>query len=500
MIRNGYTNAAAFLAAWILLLCLPGQIAPAQEAPDSYTDLREMPEGAYGERIRELLDATGTDDEAKVRAFIEKRFTEKFLKIAPIERHIAIFAQIHDQNRGFEFYSIRRYGTQSREGEFVVIVRDKLTRGWHGLVVSIETEPPHGIDMLRLSPARPPADAKDEEKLTEESLVRELREFVARLAKADVFSGAVLVARNGEILYQEACGQASKRFNAPNDMDTCFNLGSMNKMFTGVAVMQLKEKGKLSLDDPISRYVSEEWLPRDVSEKILVKHLLSHTSGLGSYFNEMFRKSSRLLFRNLEDYKPLVAGERPAFEPGTGWNYSNSGMLLLGVVIESASGEDYHDYVRNHIYEPAGMTRTGCFAMDRPVPNVAIGYSKERDGWHNNIFKHVVRGGPAGGGFSTAGDLLKFASALRGFKLLNEETTTALWTARKELHAPNYGFGFRVEGESGSIVGHSGGFSGISSNLDIFLESGFTAIVLSNYDRGALHVQARIRELIARVE
>ncbi len=150
-----------------------------------------------------------------------------------------------------------------------------------------------------------------------------------------------------------------------------------------------------------------------MADKVLIKHLLTHSSGLGSYFNQTYFKSSRLNFRELADYKPLLAGEKLAFEPGTQAAYSNTGFLLLGPIIEKASGENYFDYGRRHICEPAGMAGTDCYALDEVVENLAIGYFREGGTWKNNTFLHVLRGGPAGGGYSTVRDLHRFAQALR---------------------------------------------------------------------------------------
>jgi CubicO group peptidase (beta-lactamase class C family) len=275
----------------------------------------------------------------------------------------------------------------------------------------------------------------------------------------------------------------------------------MNKMFTSTAIAQLVEKGMLSFDDPISAYVDESWLPEKITSKITIHHLLTHTSGLGSYFNETFSNGSRALFRNVEDFKPLVKGEEPEFEPGERFRYSNTGMLLLGVVIESVTGGSYFDYIRKNIYEPAGMSDTDSYEMDHPVENLAIGYSRDWEseyGWQNNYFKHVVKGGPAGGGFSTVGDLHRFARALLEGKLVSRESLETMW---KNHSGEGYGYGFGItEGSTGKIVGHSGGFDGINGNLDIFVDKGYIAAVLSNVDNGASPLARRIKELLARVK
>jgi len=336
--------------------------------------------------------------------------------------------------------------------------------------------------------------------LTRAELVERVRAMVeARVAK-DTFSGAVLVAQGGEVLLTMAAGEADKGFHAKNDVETRFNLGSMNKMFTSVSIAQLVEKEKVGLDEPIAKWVDESWLPRAITEKVTVRHLLTHTSGLGSYFNDVYVASSRELFRAVDDYKPLVKGETLAFEPGARFQYSNSGMLLLGVVIEKASGEDYFAYVRKHVYEPAGMTRSDCFELDQPVENLAVGYERDpatASGWRNNVFQHVMRGGPAGGGYSTVGDLHRFSQALLAGKLVSVGMLDELWT---DAVGADYGFGFAVRDEPQKIVGHSGGFPGILSNLDVFVDSGYVVVVMSNYGQTAAGVFEGIRELVLKVD
>ncbi|MCO6490418.1 MAG: beta-lactamase family protein, partial [Phaeodactylibacter sp.] len=240
----------------------------------------------------------------------------------------------------------------------------------------------------------------------------------------------------------------------------------------------------------------ESWLPESITSKVTVHHLLTHTSGLGSYFNDTYWNGSRELYRSVEDFKPLVQGETLRFEPGERFGYSNTGMLLLGVVIQNATGQDYFDYIRENIYRPAGMDNTDCYEMDYPVENLAIGYVPAPDSpwkWENNLYKHVIKGGPAGGGFSTVEDLFRFARALQSGKLVSKASLEKMWAP----HTARYGYGFSVEdGPAGKVVGHSGGFPGLNGNLDIFLDKGYTVAVLSNYDNGASPLARRVYELI----
>jgi CubicO group peptidase (beta-lactamase class C family) len=309
------------------------------------------------------------------------------------------------------------------------------------------------------------------------------------------------LAKNDSILFKGAYGLASKRFNVPNRIDTKFNLGSMNKMFTGVAVAQLVEKGKLSYEDLAGKYLDSTWIQKETAEKVKIKHLLTHTSGLGSFFNDTYEKTSRLLLREIDDWKPLVKDDKPKFEPGSRWSYSNTGMFLLGVIIEKASGMGYYDYIREHISKPAGMINSDCYEMDRPVPNLAIGYYKKytENGfdWYNNIFLHTVKGGPAGGGFSTVEDLFRFARALMGNQLVSKESVELLTTSKPHLNSPDYGYGFGISkiGDE-TIVGHSGGFSGINSTLQIYKKSGYIYAIMSNYSYGTFFISKKLERML----
>jgi len=261
------------------------------------------------------------------------------------------------------------------------------------------------------------------------------------------------------------------------------------------------QQGKLSLDDPIDKYLDATWLPKVDKSKVRVKHLLTHTSGLGSYFNDAFDRSSRLLFRNVDDYKPLLAEETLAFEPGTDWAYSNTGMLVAGAVIEKASRMDYFEFVRRNVTGPAGMTSTDSYELDKVNPNLAVGYERRPAPggveYRNNIFDHVLRGGPAGGGYSTVEDLDRFAQALRSHALLDAASTSELLRPRPEIASPEYGLGFGLDQTAaGRRVGHSGGFTGLSAGLDIYLDAGWNVAVLSNYGEAADVVVTKAAELI----
>jgi CubicO group peptidase (beta-lactamase class C family) len=338
----------------------------------------------------------------------------------------------------------------------------------------------------------------NEQPLSDKELASTVKSYLKELAAKDVFSGSVLIAKNGKPIFRQAYGLANKAFDVPNKIDTKFNLGSMNKMFTGVAVAKLVAQGKVSFDDPLSKFLPDFW-PADLAKKIKIKHLLSHTSGLGSYFNKTFFDAARERFRTVDDMMTLVNGETLAFEPGTRWQYSNTGMLVLGKVIEVASGQSYFDYVQKHVYQPAGMINSDSYQLDHVIPNLAVGYDKKFTAngtqYTNNLFRHVIRGGPAGGGYSTVDDLLSFSVALRGNKLVDAKLVEQLLSTKPGLNSTRYGYGFAID-RGNKIAGHSGGFVGISANLDMFLDNEFTVVVMSNYGRIASSVADKIRELV----
>jgi CubicO group peptidase (beta-lactamase class C family) len=484
----------------VAILCLFSfQLLSAQTPGEkSYHDESVMPGGKKGERIQSLIDTVNSNDPNKISRFLNEECTEKFRNFAPLEQHINVFLNFSRATGGVDFHGIRTYVPERQDT--VVILKDRNFESWRAFVITFDKSEDLLINGLYFNIARTPSNVK-ESNITEKQFIQMIKDLIQRICKRDVFSGTLLIAKGDEILLTNACGEASKRFHVPNNIETKFNLGSMNKMFTSIAIAQLVEKGLLSFEDKIDKYVDESWLPKEITSKITIHHLLSHTSGLGSYFNETYMKGSKAMYRNVDDFKPLVKGEKPAFEPGKRFRYSNTGMLLLGVVIESVTGQSYFDYIRENIYEPAGMKNSDSYEMDYPVENLAIGYSPDHTskyGWQNNLFKHVIKGGPAGGGFSTVGDLYRFARAFQTGKLVSVDSMNTLL---KDHSGQNYGYGFEITEEpNGKVVGHGGGFPGINGRLDIYLDKGYIVAVLSNYDNSARPVAEKISQLLARVK
>lgn len=434
--------------------------------------------------VVEYLDAINSGDPATIQRYLNENYDPAFFKRIPGFIHLLIHRGFYYETAGLG-YKFHGINSSSKNG-LNALVQNKLTGAWLNLRLPLAANPPHKISRFpEFKPASPPPGTKPAVKLSDDEIVEKIELCMARLMEGDDFSGAVLLARQGKSLFNKAYGLANRADRDSNRTDTKFNIASMGKMFTGVAVAQLAEQGKLSFDDPLDKYLPAQWLDPEVSRKINIKHLLTHTSGLGDYFIKLREQPAEVVFRSLEDYRPLIADETLSFEPGTKWSYSNTGMLLAGVVIEQATGESYFDYVRDHIYRPAGMTNTDAYEKDGPEPNKATGYVKiytdKGVDWMSSTGERVKKGMPSGGSFSTVEDLLRFDIALRNHKLLSPEFTGIVLSAKPEISSPFYGYGFNVsEGEAGRVAEHGGDGTGIQSSFRMYLDSGYTLAVLAN--------------------
>jgi D-alanyl-D-alanine carboxypeptidase len=317
------------------------------------------------------------------------------------------------------------------------------------------------------------------QRLTQADALAALADHAEEQAQAGEFAGAVLVARHGKVLLEDAWGRADRKARTANTPATRFRIGSMNKMFTAVATLQLAEAGKLRLDDPIGRHLPD-YPNKQVAAKVTVRHLLTHTGGTGDIFGPEFDQH-RLQLREHRDYLKLYGSRGLNFEPGTRFEYSNYGFVLLGALIEQVSGMSYDDYVGDHVFRPAGMGSTGSLPESVDVPNRAVGYLRLSPGgtWEPNTYTLPWRGTAAGGGYSTVGDLLRFAQALGSGRLLSKATLAEA----TRPHQQQYGYGFDVQGQGRlASYGHGGGAPGMNGELRVFPQLGYVVVALSNLD------------------
>ena len=317
------------------------------------------------------------------------------------------------------------------------------------------------------------------DRLPQAQALAALSAHAAERARADEFAGAVLVARHGKVLLNDAWGRADRKAGVANTPATRFRIGSMTKMFTAVATLQLAEAGKLKLDDPIGQHLPG-YPNKQVAAKVTVRHLLTHTGGTGDIFGPQFDQH-RLQLHEHRDYLKLYGSRGLNFEPGARFEYSNYGFVLLGALIEQVSGESYDDYVGDHVFRPAAMRSTGALPESVEVPERAVGYLRLSPGgaWEPNTYTLPWRGTAAGGGYSTVGDLLRFAQALGSGRLLSKATLAEA----TRPHQQQYGYGFDVQGQGRlASYGHGGGAPGMNGELRVFPQLGYVVVALSNLD------------------
>lgn len=328
-----------------------------------------------------------------------------------------------------------------------------------------------GVSLLAQAPAPVPPAA-----------ILQFTQTLDGFGKAGRFAGVALVTQGDKVLLARNHGMADLAHAEPNGPSTRFNLASVGKLFTAVSILQLVQAGKVTLDATVGSYLPD-YPNAAVRASVTLRHLLHHASGLDDIFTEAFERAGKERFREPKDFLPLFADKALAFQPGTDFRYSNAGFLVLGLVIEKVSGQSYCEFVQRHVFQPAAMQDSGFFEADEPTKHLAVGYlpNKARPGqWQTNTFLHVVKGGPAGGGYATAADLDRFVRALVGGKLLDARHTKLALTPQPPGQGESYGV-MRIKDRT--ILGHSGGFPGIGASVNHCLETGLTVTLLSNQDR-----------------
>lgn len=327
----------------------------------------------------------------------------------------------------------------------------------------------------------PPGAARPA-KLALPALIEAIDARAASRAARDQFSGAILVAQGGRVLFEKAYGLADRERRRPNSLDTQFRFGSMGKMFTAVAIMQLVERGKVDLQAPIGRYLAN-YPNRDVATKVTVAHLLSHTGGTGNIFGPDFDRNKASL-RSTRDYVDLYGARAPEFAPATRQSYSNYGFILLGRIVEEVSGLGYDDYIGRNILTPLGMASTGNRPESEVLPHRAVSYTGSGAQLKSAEDTLPLNGTAAGGGYATVGDFNRFVQGLVSHRLLRAETLQKLidgGVKTADGQFAGFDFGETVPG-AGRFIGHGGGAPGMSGQLQHFLDSGVTVIVLANRD------------------
>lgn len=462
----------------------------------------QWPDTDAARHARAWFDAYNTG-EAAMRAVYQERYTPDALASRPIEARLDRYRAMRRLQGTLTPISI----PEVEEDAITVVAR---TGSGERITLSFECEaaPPHRLQAIQVEMGRGAPDGPGApggprlvpapgSPLDDHAAVEAMQAIVSRAAEADSFSGAVLLARDGKPLLRQAWNRAERRFAVANRPETRFNLGSVNKLFTKVAIAQLAQAGRLSLDDPLTKWLPD-W-PGSSASRITIAMLVAHRAGIGDIFGDRYDAADRSKLRHNRDFIPLFRDQPLWFEPGTSERYSNGSYVLLGEIIAKVSGEDYYDYLRDHVWGPAGMSATGCFEADDPTPDLAMGYTRGEDGkgpLRENVFTRPARGSAAGGGYSTLDDLLRFDQALTGDRLCAPGWTDWVFGGPAPAQPRAAAATGRREAPS---LGFAGGAPGISA--DYTREGPLTLIVLGNFDPP--HTQAvarRLREILRRMK
>ncbi|HKQ18982.1 MAG TPA: serine hydrolase [Candidatus Eisenbacteria bacterium] len=415
-----------------------------------------FPETAAGKHAAAFFPAINEPGDSALRAFLIAHVSAEGLKRRPLEERLEVLGGLREERGRLTPIEVR----ESSEAALHVIVRaedgDRLS-----IRFLCEEAPPHAMVGIRVEDlpgsdqgeAETPAEAGPP--MTESAVLTALRAYADSLSRAEAFSGVILLAKDDTPLVREAYGYASREKKSPNRPNTKFNLGSINKSFTRLAIELLAAEGKLNLSDTIDRYVPE--YPAELGRKITIAQLLDHRAGVPDIFNDKFQRTDPARLRDTKDWLALIRGEPLRFEPGTSEAYSNGGYVLLGAVIERVTQKSYYDFVRERIYGPAGMKESDTYFREEAVADRADGYTRRFGNgasWKNVKNQRPARGSAAGGGYSTVDDLHRYVLALRAGR-----------------------FGAASDAGDLAIAGGSPG-----TNAALLSEGPFTAVVLANQD------------------
>jgi len=451
----------------------------------------KIPDTPVGRRAAGYVAAFNSGDEKAMIAFWKANFTPESLEQRPVEARLQFYRRTREDLKSIAVAAVE----ESTPAALTLRVKAE-TGGTLQIRFEAEADAPHRLTGMRVEMVEPrgeePKAPAEAPKATDAEAAAAADEFLRGLASSDEFSGVVLLARNNAAFLEKAYGLADREFRVPVNNETKFNLGSINKTFTKTAIAQLAAAGKLSLTDTIGKHLPRYGAP--YAGRVTIQQLLDFSSGMGDFFGAKFEATPRERLRSLSDYLPLFENDPLKFEPGARHEYSNAGYIVLGLIIEAVSGQDYYSYVREHIFRPAGMADTDSYSADEIVPNRAVSYTKEGGRWRSAVFEHPARGSSAGGGYSTARDLSRFAAALKAGRLVPPAYAT--WVLSRDAAAPKAA---PPPGPVSGSLGIAGGSPGVNAALEIDADRGLTVVVLCNTDPPCAEKAARrIRGLLPR--
>ena len=457
-----------------LVLLALGVGLKANEATDF-----KWPEHKITPIFKNFIGAYNSNDPDKLLAFTSAHFEKDFEKIAAYWPSVfADFGQI-------EPYSIdEEYAEENLMGLWC---QGKQTKGWVMIIFRMNMESSKIDAKGVVRGDRPPGKLPSYEELSSEEKINYLEGYIEDLVELDRFSGAVLIAKGEDILFNKSYGESNKKLKSKNDSATSFNIASTSKTFTAISIALLAERGMLAFSDKIDKYIPE--YPKDISSQLSIHHLLTHSSGieLDDYepFNDQKDKAKSmedLLQAQLMHIDSMNEGRRKDFQVLNEFDYSNENFDLLGLIIERVSGLSYAEFVEANILEVLDMKSSFASAEKLiAFQNRAIGYStRNTEGEflggkrveNDRVKPHFLR--PDGGIYSSVSDLYTYFKAINQDKLVSANMKETIF----KRHFKRYGYGFEVFDHK---IGHRGVYSGVGSHFNYYPASDYYIIILSNY-------------------
>lgn len=309
-----------------------------------------------------------------------------------------------------------------------------------------------------------------------QTLEEKVDEYINPHIQMEKFSGSILIAQKGEILLSKGYGMANYEHSVPNVPHTKFRMGSLSKQFTAMAIIQLQEKGLLNVEDPIIKYFPDY---PETGKIITIHHLLTHTSGIPSFTGFPDFQKTSMMPSSLEETIARFKDKALEFAPGEKYNYSNSGYILLGAIIEKVSGQSYEMFLKENIFQPLKMMNTGYDHHSTILKDRAAGYFLGNEGLNNAAYTDMSIPHAAGSLYTTAEDLYLWDRALHTEKLVKKSSLDKIFTP----FMGNYGYGWRIgDSFNRKVVAHSGGINGFTTHIARYLDDEVCVIVLINIE------------------
>jgi D-alanyl-D-alanine carboxypeptidase len=457
----------------LVTLVIPCAVIDAQSSSSA-----PLPATPVGQLARGWLENCEQPNRDRMTQWLAAHLSDDATRGMSVASRADVLFGVCTANGGFRTVG----GPQLAPDTIRMLVVGKQSGTWFRLMVVADDA--GKFEGTGLSPSTPPESAMPRD-LSDVALAAEVRRVVAQVSAPGLFSGIVAVARDTHMIVRVTGGYANRASHTAITGSTQFTLGSMGKMFTAASIGQLVDQGKLSFDDHVGKFFPD-YPNATVRDQVTVGMLLSHTGGLGDF---LARRTPEMMTKGVAraaEFMPLYDKDAPLFPPGTRWAYSNAGLALAGAIVEQVSGEDYPTYIREHIFAPAGMVNSD--PNNRPhtsatlvTPYTKFGPQGPSADW---VEAPADIGSPAGGAISTADDLVRFAAALRGGRLVKPSTFAEMTKPRQTVPTGDqYGYAMEIMDVYGrTVVGHGGGFPGVSTHLYLVLGSPYTVVVLGNQD------------------